>query len=388
MLTLAAAPSIGGMRSVPPMDALRPGEVSVTPHKPAKFGQTAYPDRFARLDPEPFFCDWLSISQVHNWDLPLVDNGLVMSVRKDGSLDWETRKPVQFEGSHDSSLRISCDGHRVRLSGNLSRFGRPDNVFGLSLAGCIRKASDIAAKFGLPPFTAGQLQPVFRKRNDGTVSADLEYNGARISRIDLTANYSAGSMDDARAYMKWLGSQQHSRRIKVGTYDDETVDWGRGSRRLYAKAYLKSPQLARFNGPDALVGYCDSIGMIRYELTVKATQLQSMGCHTLGGLHMGRLIELFENRQSVMTRATADVDDLAELPRALRVTARDYLAGDNLMATMSERSFRRHRAALLKYGIDIAVPSGVVAFRPRVRVIELGPVEVPDWYQLESRYAA
>lgn len=359
------------------------GEALVTPHKPANSGQMAYPSHFAQTPPAPFFCDWLSISQVHvNQDLPLVHAGKVISLAKTGEIEWESDRAEQFEGSHETSVRVSCDGYRVSLSGNVSGFGRPDNLFGLSLEATIRKASAIVGMFGLPAFTAGQEMPIFRKRNTGEVYGSSEYNGARIRRLDLTANYATGSLEDAQLYMQWLGGQQHSKRIKVGTYDNQTVDWGRGSRRLYAKAYIKSAQLRRLGKASSdVVQFCEDEGVVRFELTAKSTQLISMGCHTLGGLHMGHLINLFEDRRQVMTRATLDVDSLDTLPRALRCTARDYMAGDNLLSSLSERTFRRHRAGLLAFGIDIAVPSHVSQFRPKVRVVELRPVAVPDWYQ-------
>lgn len=380
------------------------GEVLVTPHKrftgeivalrtsglPAAV--EAVPphlvDRLAIVPPEPFFVDWLTIKQTHEVELPVVDFGFVRAVDGDGVQQWQVSRPVHVEGSHDTSIHVRCDGHTVLLSGNVSRFGRADNLFGLDLAAAIRKASAIVGRFGLPPFTAGAQMPVLRKRNDGALSVAIEYTGARITRLDLTQNFATGDVESARQYLRWLATQQQGRRIQVGTYDSETVDWGRGSRRFYAKAYLKSAELLRHGGSPEVARYCESQGVVRFELTIKATQLQTMGCHFLGGLHMGRLIHLFEERRSVMARASLDVDDLDRLPRHFRATARDYLAGDDVQGRMSKVTFWRHRRALLPFGIDIAVKSGVVPFQPRVRVIELGPLAVPDWYELESRDAA
>lgn len=98
---------------------------------------------------------------------------------------------------------------------------------------------------------------------------------------------------------------------------------------------------------------------------------------------MGELVRLFDEHASVMGRATLATDDLESLPRFLRVTARDYLAGADCAACMSRASFYRHRKALLPYGIDIAVRN-VRPFAPRVRVVELARAEVPSWYQLAA----
>lgn len=34
------------------------------------------------------------------------------------------------------------------------------------------------------------------------------------------------------------------------------------------------------------------------------------------------------------------------------------------------------------FGVDIAIKSNVIQFKPKVRVIKLGPVSIPDWYEL------
>ena len=77
--------------------------------------------------------------------------------------------------------------------------------------------------------------------------------------------------------MRHLQNQQASR-LKTGTYGDaETVDFGRGSRRLYIKAYTKGPELRRHikriemdsfqKGPVNpfvvhLADWCDSVGLV------------------------------------------------------------------------------------------------------------------------------
>jgi hypothetical protein len=175
----------------------------------------------------------------------------------------------------------------------------------------------------------------------------------------------------------------------VGTYPDaSTVDWGRGSRRLYAKFYLKFIELARrglAHSPE-LLAWSEEVGLGRFELSLKSTQLQSMGCQFLGSLDMEQLELIFSEKSKILSRATLDVDDLDNLPNPLRLVARDYLAND--LKKMPDSTFRRKRAALLPFGIDIAVPCNVHQLRPRVRVIELRPAAIPAFYQLDERLAA
>lgn len=356
---------------------------------PMRYASNAEAFDFARESEAPFFVDWLSIEQQFSGDVPEISEGLVQAVSPEGELQWQSVQHSQIRGSYDTSLRIRSHGGRVQFSGNVSRFGRPDNLFGYSLGECIQRINAITAQLGLPPFTAGEKM----YRNVQTRSATLlspMWTGAKLTRIDLTANYETGSAENARAYLEWLSQQQTSARVKVGTHGGhgETVDWGRGSRRVYAKAYNKAIELLRHDGPARLVQHCNDVGIIRFEVTVKATQLHTMGCNYLGGLDMGQLIELFQDRAAVLTRAEHTHDDLEQLPNHFRRTARDYLAGDDVRSHLSLASWKRHRKALLPYGIDIAVARNVVDFKPRVRVIELAPARVPSWYELGERKAA
>lgn len=387
------APGWPGERAqrAPGLTRSGPGDVLVTRHQRIT-GDTATVENGA---PEPFFVDWLSLYQAHPQELPVIDDGCVMGVDSSGELVWQTNRKARIEGSHETSVSVRCDGHTVWFEGNVSRFGRSNNLFGFDLAECLRRVNDILQKLGLPPFTWGRKFHRPKKThtaNGGLVNTgELEecWTGARITRIDLTANYAAGSIADARAYMEWLGTQQHSARVKVDTYaDGETVDWGKGSRRVYAKCYLKSTEMQRRGAPAHLVEYCEEVGTIRFEVTVKSTQLIAMGCQYLGSLDMQQLVLLFEDRRSVMGRAEHTTDDLSELPNQYRRTARDYLAGDDLAGRMSRMTFYRHRKALLAYGLDISVKRNVINFQPKVRVIELRALSAPSWYQFDERKVA
>lgn len=99
---------------------------------------------------------------------------------------------------------------------------------------------------------------------------------------------------------------------------------------------------------------------------------------------MKQIEQEFENRSEILTRASADVDELTDLPKPLLSTYRMWQAGDDVTSKMSRRTFYRHRRELLPFGVDIAIKSNVVPFRPPTRVIKLGPVSMPDFYELPS----
>lgn len=333
-------------------------------------------------DLAPFFVDWLSVEQVYpEGGLPCVDAGCIISTDPDGSLEWKTVRAVQHEGSFDTSIQVRSDGYRVRISGNLSRFGRPDNLFGLPLSRCLVVASRVLAHYGLPAFTPGER--VWNSRSDS-----YAWTGARISRIDLTANFAAGSPDDAHAVMQYLGAQHAGRHTGRVLGDGETVEWGRGSRRQYWKTYIKYKEMARHNNaghiPERLIQYARDNGIIRLEGTLRSNSLTDIGSAFLGDYlkgcrAMSELIRLFDERVSVISRAEKTIDDLADLPRTIRATARDYLAGENVADNLPKATFYRHRAQLLPYGIDIAVRN-VLPFATKVKVINVSRLSPPDWY--------
>jgi len=331
----------------------------------------------------PFFVDWLSLSQEHPGPLPVVDAGCVMSVTDAGVIEWKTSRAVKHEGSFETSINVRCDGHRVTLSGNLSRFGRSDNLFGLSLWDCLERANQVLAVYGLPPFTAGERLGYIKR---GQVR--YGWTGARISRIDLTANYEAGSAQGAHAVMQFLGEQHAGRKTGRVLGQGETVDFGAGSRRQYWKAYIKHLELIRHGCADQrLIDHCQARGLVRWEGTLRSNALTEMGAAYLGdyfsGWAMGQLVRLFDEQTAVLGRVTQSVDELELLPRHLRATARDYLAGADLAASLSRATFYRHRSALLPFGLDIAVRN-VRPFTPRVQVVQLVRAEVPSWYQLAA----
>jgi hypothetical protein len=333
--------------------------------------------------PAPFFVDWLSISQAHpQGGLPLVDSGCVMGCDEDGQVRWKTTSAVKHEGSFETSLQVKCDGHRVVFSGNVSRFGRAENLFGFDFWECLRRINAVLTHYGLPPFTAGV-------KRDEVKRGEVRYvwTGARVSRIDLTANFEAGSAEAAHVYMQWLGSQHVGRHEGRVLGQGETVAWG-GGRRQYWKAYVKHLELMRHGCEDQrVIDHCAARGVVRVEGTLRSNALTDLGAAYLGdyesGWAMGELIRVFEEHANVTSRAERGTDDFDELPKHLRATARDYLAGMDMQAVMSRRSFYRHRKDLLPYGIDIAVRN-IRPFAPRVRVIELARAEVPHWYQFNA----
>ena len=234
------------------------------------------------------FCDWVSMYQQHDIvggdPLPLVNDGAFVRYDANGVHECTTLKKLKIEGSNETGVFIRCDGSTVWFEGNVSRFGRPDNVFGYSFAQCVDRINALLIGLGLPPFTAGKKRWVKASDTDRPI-----WTGARITRLDITQNFFAGSPENASAFMRHLQTQQASR-LKTGTYGEgETVDFGRGSRRVYSKAYLKHAELLRYKKKrlknetqystpydpyiENLSEWCKSVGLVRFETTYKSTYL-------------------------------------------------------------------------------------------------------------------
>lgn len=332
------------------------------------------------------FCDWLSLYQRHAsliTTLPKLHDGAFVRLDAHGETISTSLKKFKAEGSHESAVFLRCDGETVWFEGNVSKYGRQDNVFGYTFRECLLRINNLLDDYGLPPFTEGDRYISNVKGHPRSV-----WTGAMVTRVDMTQNFSSGSKEDAYHFMRYLAGQQASR-LKTGTYGDgETTDWGRGSRVIYSKAYLKGPEVRkRCAGSDYLLrlaDWCDSVGLVRFETTYKATKLHQMGCHYLGGFDMRQLEIDFEERKELLSRESVTLDDLSVLSKTILGTYRMWQAGDDIASKLSRSVFYAHRKSLLPYGVDIAVKSNIVQLKPRTRVITLGPVAPPDFYELPT----
>lgn len=366
------------------------------------------PETDPRFEQKDSFCDWVSMYQAHEGvELPRINDGAFVRYDAHGAHESTTLKKFKVEGSHETGVFVRCDGVTVWFEGNVSRFGRPDNVFGFTFIDCLARINAILGSMGLPPFTSGKRFQVRAFCGDRAA-----YTGARITRLDLTKNHQSGSAENAYAFMRHLSTQQASR-LKTGTYGEgETVDFGRGSRRVYSKAYLKHAELLRHAAkpkkPDVkallalgydleeihaysapfdpyihdLAAWCSSIGLVRFETTYKSTFLIDNFHNYLGGLDMRHLESDFAKRQEVFTRSNVETDELTNLDKTTLGVYRMWQSGDDIATKLKKSQFYKHRSTLLPYGVDIAVKSNVLNFTPRVKVITLTPAAMPPFYEL------
>ena len=357
------------------------------------------------------FCDWITIRQSFPYGVPVLNGGHVVSFEPDAFAKstvvneetgevkllpvfdatkaiYTTNKRIEHEGSYDTKVHIRSDGETVEFSGNASRFGRPDNLFGLSVPAAFEKASDIVEALGLPRFSEN-IDQTGMARND-------TYNNpafnARISRVDLTQNYFAGSREKALKYIHAMSGQAGGQRGKGNQSPKgygNGVTWNEGSKRWYSKLYFKADELGQY-ASEKVYELCNALGVVRFEVSLKSRELADLGlnrvlpwCLPKEGMDMAKVI--YGKFSEVLYRNQVSKIDFSDMPLWLARIARDYYNGENPWSSApTRRTAQRWRKALLEFGVDISVALDVTRIAGRIEVIELSPLAVPDWYGREA----
>ncbi|MEQ1592563.1 MAG: phage/plasmid replication protein [Thiobacillaceae bacterium] len=328
------------------------------------------------------FIDWITVTQHHPESvLPILTGGLTVHYSAEGVPIFERNQSTRFTGSHDTSIRVGCDGHRVSLSGNPGRLSRQDNVFNHGLQGTIQACNRVLVELGLPSFTAfGAYRPAGAAREVGCTG-----RGAVISRLDITRNYATGSESAARAFIRWLGGRSISR-MKRGQSGDESVWWS--NTRHMLKAYIKHLEMLKHGSKDdnELVDWLKKQGVVRVEIELKKRLLSELGLNDLANITDAKLAEIYESQIEPFKRAdySGDLDILEALPRKSRALAAAWLAGNDVRDMIGKTQLYAHAKVLRECGIDILQARNVERFPVQVRYIDLQPLTMPDWYSLEN----
>lgn len=336
------------------------------------------------------FCDWLTVSQTFNGGISKHTSTLSMTYdTSTGELQYEKFGAVDHRGSHDTNIRIGSDGYRLYLSGNIGRYGRPDNLFGYSLDDCKLKANQLLTELGLPNFTPGDF---FYPQNKGD-RASKGYTGALVSRVDMTTNFSVGS--EAADYMHWLGSQKISR-SKLSAYEGECVYWG-SIKYCLSKAYLKGPEMLKriqskrrrsgsvpFTEQDEeylllLEAYCCEQGIVRHECRFAERYLNQQGLKPWHVTHE-QLDCHYKKELEKMNKRIELSDSNEDVSNAAMTTYYRYMNGENVKGLLKKPTFYRHRTELFKMGVDISLPTNVKALSVKPRLVEIRPAAIPEFY--------
>lgn len=320
-----------------------------------------------------------------------------------------------LEGSYSTKLTIRCDGQRVRVEGNPSRWQRMDNLFGLkTLDECVAIFNHVLAQYGLPPFTKN-THISYRQTSDGK-KVQLVGDGAEITAIDWAVNHQVGKGKEA-SFIRGMSSMQIGRGRKPKLYPDgHTCNWGEGSTWIMSKLYNKAIELQRhlkkelrkksgvpidrLNYLENLIKYCENTGVVREEHSLRQALLKR---HTLQ--FYGRVTEQdfyphltdIENAMKTIQISHDEHQTIADQLISLGIVKSRQAAnatqcyalmwqhGADLRKSLKSTQFYEHKARLKAIGIDISQQFDVSRMCPTLRrseVIEVKPLTVPDWYQL------
>lgn len=323
------------------------------------------------------FCDWFTAVSMPSIGIgtlpegtPAFHGGFVHKYTTDAELKSVAFQLGRIEGSHSTVVMLNTCQPLHQFSGNPSRWSRPDNLFGYS----VRESIDLARRI-----VTTQLP------DNAGPGKQLPSDDWRVTRIDLTRNYSTGSIHNARAWLSWLGGHKAGR-IKANAYGDgQTIMWK--SKRWTAKAYLKSEELRRHKAPQHLIDYCESEGLVRLELTLRKDILQKNRLETVKQCYKAPP-EIWEGlfgeyMADVLKSVTVQAEE--DLPAPVLGTYLAWMNGIDVSARMSKATFYRHRNTLKNtMGVDISLSPNVARINVRPRIIEIKPLDLPGWYELPA----
>lgn len=357
-----------------------------------------------------WFIDKLNVHQDHQQPLPLVGEQMVIRIElSTGEPISESPNFKQIEGSYSTKLTVRCDGSRVKVTGNPSRFHRMDNLFGLqTFDECIAVYNQVLFSVGLPPFTKC-TEVMYRQGEEGG-RVQLVTDGAVIDHVDWTRNHSVPSGTED-TFLRGISSQSISRGKTAYLHPNgKTVDWYQNSKWMYKKLYNKAFELQSHRTKnlkhaskedvsyyDQVIDFCEKEGLIREEHSFKQPWLERHNLRLYGRTqesdflpHLTAIEEIFK-RLDDMTHTSYEtiseqllarsIVNSTQAANATQAIAFKWLHGQPIKRNSQ---YYVHRARLLEIGVDIAIPYDVTRVPPTVRssqLIEIKPVWAPSWYR-------
>ncbi|MDG6882507.1 phage/plasmid replication domain-containing protein [Phocoenobacter uteri] len=366
------------------------------------------------------FFDWLKIEQTFETELPLLGNfGFVGVCLETGQLQNTVNIPTfRHQGSFCDVVSIKINGYKLTMSGNPSRWGKLENLFGLTTVdACVNCFNSILTELGLPNFT--KCTKVFLGQSEDGVKVTKYTDGAIIKELHITENRAVGK-GNVEHYLSGLASLNYRNSVARLHSNGQTVDWlsKQGNANLiYPSVYNKAFELElhslqkiknKFGEQSSevkellkVINYCKDNGVVRFEQKLKSRYLQRENLSYYGLSDFSKLYKLndeFLNIDKKLQVTAMNFETISETLvnqgvvdnyRSANTTsmyAIQWMHGQ--VFDLSKRHLQRHRARLRKIGIDIAYKCDVSTFNPvkviEVRQIKTRVLEIPSWYKIPN----
>nr|WP_207794354.1 phage/plasmid replication protein [Aeromonas salmonicida] len=213
------------------------------------------------------------------------------------------------KGSFCDSVLIRSMGHRLYMSGNASRWGRLENLWGFKTVDqCVYKFNEILREvYGsfdfVPQFT--KCTRIFYE--DGSAMKVIGADGAIIKGLHTTENFMVGS-ENEKKYISAVSTLSYRNSVPHLFTNGYGCDWKskkNNSALIYPCVYAKGNELELHSlskvikafGPESdqvehlqrVIDFCWAVGLVRYELKFKYRYLQREGLQYWGKSDYSRL---------------------------------------------------------------------------------------------------
>ena len=314
-------------------------------------------------------------------------NGEVISLTKDGEIEYSLCKRLPVVGSHDSRIMIrsidfDADGNttEIELSGNPVKFLQGHNLFGSSDLLNLMYETILKISYNL-----GATQPsnVLRQIQDGFYT---------VSRVDINRMFSLKNRAQVLSFINVMASNSRTK-AHSSVMKGQTVYLNHDSKRWSIKLYSKGQEISLprnnkqggFIMPPELISWADN--KIRIELTLKSKELIQTGLNLASKWRMMEELHIFTDyADRIQMASQKKIDNLNDTIKlaSVRCTYQLWLDGNDPRLMLNTRTFYRHRKTLLEHGVDISILNtkeiqNTANVVPICKVLELKPAEFPHW---------
>lgn len=326
--------------------------------------------------------DWISARVPLEWDRP-INEGQLVHVRSDGSVEFSIDKRKLVLGSFDSTFSIrSVELGFCEISGNPAKFLQGHNLFGTDdlralLFACMLKICQALA------ITPRDRELEMWRRGE-----------IALTRVDVTQMYELDTRADVRQWLQAASTCAHVRWRGRGHYQEGTLTYGKvakGKRAatwqmvLYCKGDEVELPRSRFHSElpfrEELLKWADN--KLRIELRLRTGELKKVGLRFASHWTEQRAFDVFTlylARIELAEEHVVEIDMIDEMKPRHRAIYALWQSGADLREVYPRPTFYRYRAELRDLlGVDIATRHAADNVIPLRRVLEARPAGVPSW---------